>query len=228
MSVCSVPFSLDVSAPCRSAATTYMQNTGTAGPLIVMDVVVAGQVDAVEEHVHVGSRVDGHPAVPDLADRARVVGVAAHQRRHVERDGQPAAALGQDHLVALVGLPGVAEAGELPDRPRLAAVAAGVDAAGERVLARPADALHAVVGTGRPVHRIDLEPGQRRVVALGLAGGVVALLPAGAARLDVVGVAHGSKLLGRPSSCHRRPLFGVCGQTCAGSRRRRPAGAATP
>ena len=43
MSVCSVPLSLDVSAPCRSAATTYMQNTGTAGPLIVIDVVVAAR-----------------------------------------------------------------------------------------------------------------------------------------------------------------------------------------
>ena len=40
MSVCSVPLSLDVSAPCRSAATTYMQKIGTAGPLIVIDVVV--------------------------------------------------------------------------------------------------------------------------------------------------------------------------------------------
>ncbi len=39
MSVWSVPFRTPMSAPCRSAATRYMQNTGTAGPLIVIDVV---------------------------------------------------------------------------------------------------------------------------------------------------------------------------------------------
>ena len=41
MSVCSVPLSLPMSAPCRSAATRYMQNTGTAGPEIVIDVVTS-------------------------------------------------------------------------------------------------------------------------------------------------------------------------------------------
>ncbi|CAM5631253.1 hypothetical protein STENM36S_07638 [Streptomyces tendae] len=41
MSVCSVPSSTDASTPCRSAATRYMQNTGTAGPLIVMEVVTS-------------------------------------------------------------------------------------------------------------------------------------------------------------------------------------------
>ncbi len=41
MSVWSVPLSVARSTPCRSAATTYMQKTGTAGPLIVMDVVTS-------------------------------------------------------------------------------------------------------------------------------------------------------------------------------------------
>ena len=41
MSVCRVPLSLVVSMPCRSAATRYMQKTGTAGPLIVIDVVTS-------------------------------------------------------------------------------------------------------------------------------------------------------------------------------------------
>ena len=101
--------------------------------------------DAVEEHVHVGGRVDRDAAVPDLAERARVVGVAAHQGRHVERDRQPAAAGAEDHPEPLVGLLGVAEAGELPDRPGPAAVAGGVQPAGERELPRPADALEAGV-----------------------------------------------------------------------------------
>jgi len=40
MSVCSVPFSFVTSAPWRSAAARYRQKTGTAGPLIVIDVVI--------------------------------------------------------------------------------------------------------------------------------------------------------------------------------------------
>jgi hypothetical protein len=39
MSVCSVPFRVVTSTPCRSAATTYRQKTGTAGPEMVIDVV---------------------------------------------------------------------------------------------------------------------------------------------------------------------------------------------
>ncbi len=41
MSVCSVPLSLPVSMPWRSAETSIMQKTGTAGPLIVIDVVTS-------------------------------------------------------------------------------------------------------------------------------------------------------------------------------------------
>ena len=77
------------------------------------------------------------PQWPTSPSALRVVGVAAHQRRHVEGDAQPAAAAAEDHLVALVGLLGVAEAGELPDRPGAAAVAGRVEPARERELARP-------------------------------------------------------------------------------------------
>ncbi len=41
MSVCSVPLSLVMSAPWRSAATRYITKAGTAGPLIVIDVVTS-------------------------------------------------------------------------------------------------------------------------------------------------------------------------------------------
>ena len=41
MSVCSVPLSVAVSTPARSAATSIMQKTGTAGPLIVIEVVTS-------------------------------------------------------------------------------------------------------------------------------------------------------------------------------------------
>ena len=39
MSVCRVPLRTLVSTPARSAATSIMQKTGTAGPLIVIEVV---------------------------------------------------------------------------------------------------------------------------------------------------------------------------------------------
>jgi hypothetical protein len=41
MSVWSVPFRAPGSAPWRSAATRYMQKTGTAGPLMVIEVVTS-------------------------------------------------------------------------------------------------------------------------------------------------------------------------------------------
>ncbi len=41
MSVWSVPLSTAGSTPCRSAATRYMQKTGTAGPEIVIEVVTS-------------------------------------------------------------------------------------------------------------------------------------------------------------------------------------------
>ena len=122
------------------------------------------------------------PQCPTSPSAARVVGVAAHQRRHVEGDRQPAAALGQDHLVALVGLLGVAEAGELPDGPGPAAVAGGVQPAGERELPGPADPLEARARRPprrrRPVDRLDRPPESVVKSASRLRARVVPLLPA--------------------------------------------------
>ena len=146
--------------------------------------------DVLEQDLHVGGGVDGDTAVADLAERARVVGVAAHQGRHVEGDGEPAAAGGEDHLVALVGLLGVAEAGELADGPGAPAVAGRVQTAGEGVLPGPADPLEALVRVPgpRPVDRLDGIAGERGEVGVPLACGVVPGLPAAAALLDGVSV----------------------------------------
>jgi len=115
-------------------------------------------------------------AVTHLAEALRVVGVTAHQRRHVERDGQSAAPAVQDHLVALVGLLGIAEAGELTDRPCASAVSGRVQTACERELARPADLLEvrvprfaslaSLARIGGTVRRLDLHAGQRGEVSL--------------------------------------------------------------
>ena len=168
MSVCSVPSSAARSTPWRSAATRYMQKTGTAGPLIVIDVVTSPSGMPSNSTSMSAAESIATPQWPDLAERLRVVGVAAHQGRHVEGDRQAAAAGAEDHLVALVGLLRVAEAGELPDRPGPAAVAGRVEAPGERELPRPADPLEALddVALGRPVDRLDLDAGQRGEVGV--------------------------------------------------------------
>jgi hypothetical protein len=50
-------------------------------------------VDAVEEHFHIGQRVDRDAALADFAARFRRVGVVSHQGRHVEGDREAVLAL---------------------------------------------------------------------------------------------------------------------------------------
>ena len=87
--------------------------------------------DAVEERLHVRERIDRHPLAADLAERALVVRVVAHQRRHVERGREPCLAVLEQVAEALVRLRRGAEARELAHRPELAAVHRGIDAARE-------------------------------------------------------------------------------------------------
>jgi hypothetical protein len=156
-----------------------MQKIGTAGPLIVIEVVVSGQRDALESTSMSAAESMATPQCPPRRASA-VVGVAAHQRGHVEGHGQARSPGGQQHLVPLVGLPRVAEPGELADRPRLAAVAGGVDAPGERELPRPADPVevrhHRVVR--RSVDRVYLKPGERGEIRVAFGRLVEAALPA--------------------------------------------------
>ena len=104
--------------------------------MIVIDVVIVAEVDAVEQRFHVGERRHVDAALPHFAERQLVVGVAAHQRRQIEGDAQTGAAGREQLLIALVGLFRRPEAGELPHRPQLAAVAGGVNAARVRELPR--------------------------------------------------------------------------------------------
>src|SRR5262249_17480735 len=121
-------------------------------------------------------------------------------------DGQPVPASLENHLVALVGLLRVAEAGELPDRPFLAAVAGRVETASERVLPRPSDAVEARVrgAVRRSVNRFELDAGQRREVGGADLRVLEARLPASPARVYLLGV-HGPTLLGRPTSLRSPP-----------------------
>ena len=79
------------------------------------------------------------PFSADLAERAGVVGVVAHERGHVEGGREPGLAVLGEVAEALVRLLRRAEAGELPHRPEAAAVHRRIDAARERVLAGVAE-----------------------------------------------------------------------------------------
>ncbi len=87
------------------------------------------EVDSGEERLHVVERVHGGALAADLSERARVVGVVAHERGHVEGGGQPGLAVLEQVAEALVGLLAGAEAGELAHGPQPPAVHGGVDAA---------------------------------------------------------------------------------------------------
>src|SRR5262249_3086774 len=95
--------------------------------------------------LEVGERGDRHTFLADLAARARMIGVVAHQCRHVEGGGEPGLALLEEILEARVGVFGPPEAGEHPHRPQPAAVHGRIDAARERILAGRAELL-----VGRP------------------------------------------------------------------------------
>ena len=84
--------------------------------------------DAVEEQLHVGDRVDRDAGAPDLAERARIVGVVAELRRQVERDREARLPALEQVAEARVRLLRRREAGVLADRPRPAAVHVGVRA----------------------------------------------------------------------------------------------------
>ena len=116
--------------------------------------------DAVEEHLHVGERVDRDAGPPDLALGERVVRVVAELRRQVERDGEPGLAALEQVAEARVRLLGRAVARVLADRPRAAAVHRLVRAARERELARELELARREVV--RRVDGLDLDAGVGR------------------------------------------------------------------
>src|SRR6267378_4509713 len=85
MSFCMVPPSRLHATPCLSAMARYMARATDAVQLIVIDVV---------------ERRDRHAFLADLPPRARMVGVVAHQRRHVEGGGEPGLPLREEVLEA--------------------------------------------------------------------------------------------------------------------------------
>ena len=146
--------------------------------------------DPAEERLHVLERVDRHALAADLALRARVVGVVAHQRRHVESGREPGLAVVEQVPEALVRLGGCAEAGELPHRPELAAIHRRIHAASEREDAWIAEVAVVVDSDRVGRHeRVVLEPGDgREELAPALGGAVVELLAPGLRRVQRVAI----------------------------------------
>ncbi len=68
------------------------------------------------------------PQRPTSPSAARIVGVVAHDGGHVEGHGEAGLAPLEQELVALVGVLGGAEAGELAHRPEAAPVHVRLDA----------------------------------------------------------------------------------------------------
>ncbi len=119
------------------------------------------EIDSVEKCLHVLKRVDGHTTLAHLAFALGIVRVTPHQRRQIERDGKPASPVRQQVFVALVRLLRAREAGELPHRPQLSAIPAGMNAArvGRLTRQRQVQRLRQVGGRVQP---LDWRSGHRR------------------------------------------------------------------
>ena len=149
--------------------------------------------DPVEQRLHVGERVDRHALAPDLAERAGMVRVVAHQRRHVERRREAGLPVVEEVAEARVRLLRRPEARELAHRPQPAAVHRRIHAAGERIRTRPAEvALVVELDVLGRVERLVLDPGDgREELSLALGRRVVPAPPLlGAAGLLLVGRRH--------------------------------------
>ena len=134
--------------------------------------------DAREQQAHVLDRVDRDALPPDLAERPGVVGVEAHQRRHVERRREAGLTVVEQEAEPLVRLVRRPEPRELAHRPEATAVHRRVDAARERELARVAEiaVVVDVDGVGRRERR-HVDPRERREELARAVGRAGASLP---------------------------------------------------
>src|SRR5262249_47252055 len=109
-------------------------------------------------------------------ERARVVGVVAHQGGHVEIDRQPRLPVLDQVAKAVVGVLAGAVAGDLPHRPEAAAIHRRIGAAREWILSRFTDLLvrRRVVG---PIGPLDRNTGQGLVLRLELGPLLHGLVP---------------------------------------------------
>ena len=131
--------------------------------------------DPGEQRLHVRQRVDRHALPAHFPQRTRVVGIVAHQRGHVERRREARLTVFEQVAEPPVGLPGIAEPGELTHRPQPAAIHRLVHATGVGKRSRTAQGDRRIrrqvrLGVQR-LHRITGERGEQGVT---LRGGAIA------------------------------------------------------
>ena len=132
MSFWIVPLSFDRAMPRSSATTTYIASSVDAVALIVIDVETLSSGIASNSTARSSTLSIATPTRPDLAERARRVGVDPHLRGQVERDREAGLARVEQVAEARVGLLRRAEARVLPHGPEAAAVHRRLHAARER------------------------------------------------------------------------------------------------
>ena len=152
MSVCTVPRSAALGTPCPSPTARVEREQDRRGRVDRHRRRHLAERNPGEERLHVVERVDRHTLAPDLAQRAGMIRVVAHQRRHVERRREARLTVLEQVAEPLVRLRRRAEARELPHRPQPAPVHRRIHAAGERELARPAEVALVVDGDRSPAY----------------------------------------------------------------------------
>ena len=100
------PSLLPAARPARSATARYIASRTLAEQLTVIDVVTSSSGMPSKSALHVVERRDRDALAADLAARARVVGVVAHERRHVEGGREAGLPLREQEVEARVGVLG--------------------------------------------------------------------------------------------------------------------------
>ena len=119
--------------------------------------------DSAEERLHVLERVDRHTFPADFAQRALVVRVVAHQRRHVESSRETRLAVLEQVPEALVRLFRGPKTRELPHRPQLPAIHRRIHTPRKRMHTRIAEVpLVVELDRVRRRQRHVLQPRNRR------------------------------------------------------------------
>ena len=172
MSAWTVPESRFRSQPRLCASATYIASRIQAVGLMVMDTEIFSRSTPAKRASDVVERVHGDALAPDLAQRARVVGVVAHEGRHVEVHAEPRLALLDEVAEAAVGVLARAEARDLAHGPEPPAVHRRIRPARVRVLARQPEVLLAeVLDVFGRVDALERQAGQRPVLACGTPAG---------------------------------------------------------
>ncbi len=162
-SFCTVPESFATSAPCRFATATYNASRIDAVALIVIEVEIL--VRSMPSNSRCMSSMESIatptlPTSPAASGWSESKPIWVGRSNATDKSGGP---VGEQILVALVGLLGVAHAGVLPHGPQPAAIHRGLDSAREWILPGVADLalLIPALEIRRGVQECEQECGRR-------------------------------------------------------------------